>query len=332
MATSPSVAENPPPYITANQNDADEVVQPVILVLTGQRICAQASGMTPLYELSQDIRQPSHGESKASFSRVTWNVRTNADGTPRVTQRNRHIFDLKHLPSLLLKGFPYCLDPVSRSAAGKLGLKTLSFPRSGFKMVRLEPEKGDGLPKGYKAVRRSDREVGTMFEIRKKHGHYEWIGPDGRRLAVEDDVADERKLIVTAPTNRGTVDAMVASWSLRIWHNCIESNPENLTTYILISHDIFRLGLTGLEFAKHRKKAMAIFSSDSLPLVSRTMERTRRTVGDELKELDVRFAGGTRITNIEAVGAERTEYARAHQERLQQANRSRWPCSFPPPA
>src|SRR5687768_615763 len=137
MATSPSGDENPPPYITADQNEADEVVQPVILVLTGQYICTQASGMTPLYELSQDIRQPSQGESKASLSRVTRNVRTNADGTPRVTQRNRHIFDLKHLPSLLSKGFPYCLYPVSRSAAGNLGLKTLSFPRSGFKMVRL---------------------------------------------------------------------------------------------------------------------------------------------------------------------------------------------------
>ncbi|RYP17792.1 hypothetical protein DL767_009947 [Monosporascus sp. MG133] len=230
MATSPSVAESPPPYITANQDEADEVVQPVILVLTGQCICAQASGMTPLYELSQDIRRPSHGESKASLSRVTWNVRTNADGTPRMTQRNRHIFDLKQLPSLLSKGFPCCLDPVSRSGVGKLGLKTLSFPRSGFKMVRLEPDKGEGLPKGYKAVRRSDREAETVFEIRKKHGHYEWIGPDGRRLAVEDDVADERKLVVTAPMSRATADAMVASWSLRIWHNCIESNSENPTT------------------------------------------------------------------------------------------------------
>ncbi|RYP00046.1 hypothetical protein DL764_006622 [Monosporascus ibericus] len=230
MATSPSVAENPPPYITADQNEADEVVQPVILVLTGLCICAETSGMTRLYELSQDIRQPSHGESKVSLSRVAWNVRTNADGTPRLTQRNRHIFDLKHLPSLLLKGFPYSLDPVSRSAAGKLGLKTLPFPRSGFKMVRLEPENGEGLPKGYKAMRRSDREAGTVFEIRKKRGHYEWIGPDGCRLAVEDDVADERKLIITAPTSRATADAMVASWSLRIWHNSIESNPENSTT------------------------------------------------------------------------------------------------------
>ncbi|RYP20617.1 hypothetical protein DL765_002688 [Monosporascus sp. GIB2] len=225
------MAEYPPPYITANQNDAEEVVQPVILVLRGQHICAQASGMTPLYELSQDIRQPSHGESKASLSRVTWKVRTNADGTPRVTQRNRHIFDLKHLPSLLSKGFPYCLDPVMQSTAGNLGLKTLSFPRSGFKMVQLEPKKGEGLPKGYKAMRRSDREAGTMFEIRKKRGHYEWIGPDGRRLAVEDDVADERKLIVTAPTSRAIADAMVASWTLRIWHNCIESNPEESTTW-----------------------------------------------------------------------------------------------------
>ncbi|RYO82424.1 hypothetical protein DL766_007782 [Monosporascus sp. MC13-8B] len=284
------MAENPPPYITANQSEADEVVQPVILVLREQCICAQTSGMTTLYELSQDIRQPSHGEYKASFSRVTRKVRTNADGTPLVTQRNRHIFDLKHLPSILSKGFPYCLDPVTQSTAGNLGLKTLCFPRSGFRIVRLEHEKGEGLPKGYKAMRRSDREVGTMFEIRKKHGYYEWIGPDGRRLAVEDDVADERKLIVTAPTSRAIADAMVASWSLRIWHNCIELNPENSTTCepgslydrgpiltcakpedmyasrvrfyqdidVLKSYDIFHLGLTGFEFAKHRKKEMAI--------------------------------------------------------------------------
>ncbi|RYP67190.1 hypothetical protein DL769_005822 [Monosporascus sp. CRB-8-3] len=302
MATSLPVTENPPPYITANQHEADEVVQPVILVLTGQCICAQASGMTPLYELSQDIRQPSHGVSKASLSRVIWKVRTNADGTPHVTQRNRHIFDLRRLPSLLSKGFPYCLDPVSRSATGNLGLKTLSFPRSGFKMVRLEPEKGEGLPKGYKAMRRSDREAGTVFEIRKKHGHYEWIGSDGRRLAVEDDVADEHKLIVTTPMSRATADAMVASWSLRIWHNCIESNPENLAT--CESSSLYERSNINLCKARrhHRKKEMAIISSDSLPLISQTMERTRRTVRHELKEPGVRFAGGTRITGMKLSG------------------------------
>ena len=222
----PEAESAPPPYISANQIVAeDEVVQPTILVISQHFIRAQSSVGAVLYELSQDITQSSDGESKASLSRVVRGVRMSASGAPRATQRSRHIYDLKRLPSLLANGFPYCLDATSRSAAaaGHLGLKTTSFPRTGAKILRMESDKAGGsFPKGYKARRETAKHNGSMFELRKAHDHYEWIDSEGHRIAVEDHTTDYFQLIVTTPLSRPVIDALVASWCLKIWHDRIE--------------------------------------------------------------------------------------------------------------
>ncbi|KAI1502512.1 hypothetical protein F5X99DRAFT_378931 [Biscogniauxia marginata] len=224
MAHSPQSGEYPPPYIAGTRDDADELLQPVILVLVANFIYAQTSERPPLFELSRGVTESSDGGSPISLKRLTHGVRTTTRGTPRVTQRSRSIFELKHLGPVLSKGFPYCLDAASRSTVGNLALKAFSFPRRGFKIVRTEPVEEDGLPKGYKARRRSVREAEVVFEVSRKDRHYEWADPDGKRIAVEDESDGRHRLIVTASVTRRTMDALVGSWCLRIWCDTIESS------------------------------------------------------------------------------------------------------------
>ncbi|KAI1381239.1 hypothetical protein F4677DRAFT_119973 [Hypoxylon crocopeplum] len=227
MSSSPPPGENPPPYITGNPGNPEEVVQPVILVLAGQFIRAQTSDGPPLYELSRDVSRASISEAhlaQVSLERLIHNVRVNANGTPRVKQHNRHIFELKHLPPVISTGFPYCLDAMSRSAVGNLALKTTSFPRSGFKVVKIKPEKEDGFPKGYRARKESLKEVEDIFDVRKRRGHYEWVRTGEQRIAIEDKTGDEHKLILISAVTRRTMDALIGSWCLRIWHDSIKSH------------------------------------------------------------------------------------------------------------
>ncbi|KAI0843609.1 hypothetical protein F5Y06DRAFT_7453 [Hypoxylon sp. FL0890] len=229
MATSPLEADDPPPYIAGSCNEAEEIVQPVILVLAGHYIRAQTADGTPLYELSRDVRASSTSEAllaQVSLERLIHNVRVSASGMPRVSQRSKHIFELKHLPSVISTGYPYCLDAMSRQTIGNLALKSASFPRSGFKIVKIQPGKQDGFPKGYRARRESLKEGEMIFEILKKRGHYEWMHPDGNRIAVDDDTDGQHRLIVTAPVTRKTMDAMIGGWCLRIWRDSIKSNNE----------------------------------------------------------------------------------------------------------
>lgn len=248
MATSPPPgADHPPPYATGRRNDAEDIIQPVILIHVGHFIRAQTLDGPALYQLSRDVRHSSTGEAQlaqVSLERLVHTVRVSSDGTPRASQRGRHIFELKHLPSVLSTGFPYCLDAASRGALGNLALRSASSfpPRSGgsLKVVKVRPEakrgneRDDAFPKGYKARRESLREAELVFEVaRKKQGqrYYEWTGPDGARLAVEDETEDGQlaRLVVMAPVTRKTMDAIVGSWCLRMWRDSIKSarSPEN---------------------------------------------------------------------------------------------------------
>ncbi|KAI2602635.1 hypothetical protein GGR54DRAFT_491284 [Hypoxylon sp. NC1633] len=229
MTTPPEErGDDPPPYVTGGHNDAEEIVQPAILVLAGQSIRAQTVDGPALYELSRDVSQSSISEAQlaqVSLERLVQNIRFDSGGTPRMKQHSRHIFELKHLPPVISTGFPYCLEPVSRSAMGNLALKAASFPRSGFKVVRIRPEKEDGFPKGYKARKESLREVEEIFEIRKKRGHYEWVGAGEQRIAIEDQTGGRHQLIVISPVTRKTMDAMIGCWCLRIWRDNIHHKP-----------------------------------------------------------------------------------------------------------
>lgn len=237
MATSPppgwSEADHPPPYITGRRNDAEDIIQPVILIHVGHFIRAQSVDGTALYQLSRDVRHSSTSESQlaqVTLERLVHSIRVTSDGTPRMSQRNRHIFELKHLPSVLSTGFPYCLDAASRSMIGNLAIKSTSFPKPGLKVVKIKPEKQDEFPKGYKARRESLKEAELVFDVVRRQGYYEWMSSEGTRLAVEDETEDGglARLVIMAPMTRKTMDAVVGSWCLRMWRASIKSARSSL--------------------------------------------------------------------------------------------------------
>ncbi|KAH9905790.1 hypothetical protein F4778DRAFT_679241 [Xylariomycetidae sp. FL2044] len=223
---------DPPPYISGNQEDPDELLQPIILVLAAPFIYAQSAETAPLFELSKNITKPPESGSPVSFSRAVPNIRSNPDGTPRITWRTRSTFELKQLGRLLSDGFPYRLESVSRSAIGNLALVPYtSFRRPRFKVVILKDlsEKWKGLPKGYTAIKPSARETDILFEIRTKDQHHEWSDAEGRRIAMEDEIDGRQTLTITACLTKKVVDALVGCWCLRLWRQAIETEKEKKT-------------------------------------------------------------------------------------------------------
>lgn len=238
----PLLPSQPPPPPASGD---DGLVQPAILVMGKLSVHAQTLEGPALYELSRDVRRSSEGETKVEFSRVDRVVRNGSspNAAPRIMLRHRPLFDLKRLTPLLADGFPYRMEAASRHASGRYTIGTLSFPRSGVKIMRLadESSSSSGGDQGVVQVkgitglslRRSHRApvAGVIFEaVHRRHGHSEWVdAADGshRRIAVEDETADgELQLTVTAPLERAVVDALVASWCLRVWYNCVESRPK----------------------------------------------------------------------------------------------------------
>ncbi|KAI0181730.1 hypothetical protein GGR52DRAFT_584226 [Hypoxylon sp. FL1284] len=249
---SPGAEYDPPPYAaggssTTRRNDAEDVVQPVILIHAGQYVRARTAGGAALYQLSRDVRRSATSESQLAQVTLERLVHVVRGGGRAPQQRARAVFELTHTPSVLATGFPYSLEPASRSALGRLALRgpagasALALPgtdaAAGLRVVRIRPEaarprRDDQFPKGYRARRGSlFREAELVFDVARTRGRYEWRGADGARLAVEDltDDGELARLVLLAPVTRRVLDAMVASWCLRMWRASIRSDHSPLS-------------------------------------------------------------------------------------------------------
>lgn len=224
--------ENPPAYDRLETEDTDALVQPVILVIEGRFIYAESAQSTPLFEVAQDIAKLSHAYSTHAFSRLDHVVKDRPGQSPRVYQRTRHIYDLKHVSPAISPNYLFQIEPTSRKSAGHLGLRKSHIPWQGSRIVLTqENPQASGLPKGFQAARNTQNELGHLFEIRRRNRKYEWAtAADSRRVAVEEDEADgQHKLIVMAPLTRQIMDALVVSWCLRLWQANCEATPKPVT-------------------------------------------------------------------------------------------------------
>ncbi|KAK9772091.1 hypothetical protein AB5N19_11713 [Seiridium cardinale] len=223
MAQQPPNYEDPPPYSAQDQDCADELVDPTILILVGSSVHAEAATSPPLYSLSHSIDSLTGSESLVVLERYINTVRTGADEVPRIACRKRHIYDLKHLPPVLSPNFAFVLGAVSRRwCIGNIGFRKSARPGQGFKAVTTRPVKSDRFPKGYQARQPSEKEIDQIFGVKIRQNTYEWHTLDGGLVAVEDGRDDQQRLIITAPLTRRIVDALVGCWCLRIWYNNIE--------------------------------------------------------------------------------------------------------------
>ncbi|KAI0147381.1 hypothetical protein GGR57DRAFT_515956 [Xylariaceae sp. FL1272] len=196
---------DPPPYDAAEGYDASDIVQPVILVLAGRFIHSESSSSTVLYELNSDVNFLSRSDHKVEFSRHEYRLRTDSYDEARTLSYARHIIDLEWPVAVISsERYAFIATPVSRRVLGGIGLKKKFQPLlTGFKVM---------LMKG----RTEEHEV--LFECTMK-GRYEWWDSKGERIAIEDSADDQLKMIITAAQPRTHVDALVAAWMLRVWHD-----------------------------------------------------------------------------------------------------------------
>ncbi|KAI3324155.1 hypothetical protein HD806DRAFT_521989 [Xylariaceae sp. AK1471] len=183
----------------------EPVIQPVILVLAGRLIHPESTSSTVLYELDHDVSFLSRADHKVVFSRHERRVRTDQYGVEvRTISHQRPIFHLENPPALTSTSrYAYYLTSASRRALGNVGLKKTFVPRLGFKVMRMS---------------RSGEDEG-LFEITRKDGRYEWWDVEGKRIAIEDNVDDQLKMIITTTLPRPQAD--VAMWCLRLWHDAV---------------------------------------------------------------------------------------------------------------
>ncbi|CAJ2505712.1 Uu.00g131060.m01.CDS01 [Anthostomella pinea] len=196
----------PPPYDDPDRDDSNEVLEPVILLLAGQSIHSESADSAPLYEVSRGVSSLSHTDQTVTFSRLEHNVRTDSSGTPIVKRRDRHLFDLKHPPATISTDrYDFFVESVSKRTLGNIGLKKSSIPtKRAFKVLRMC---------------RSEKDDHVLFEIKQKKDQYEWIDFNERAIAFEDKADNQYRLVVTASLHRETMDALVAAWCLRLWHD-----------------------------------------------------------------------------------------------------------------
>ncbi|KAI1144809.1 hypothetical protein F4825DRAFT_458177 [Nemania diffusa] len=228
MSPQPETADLPPSYAEAATapGPADDVIQPMILVLAGQTIHAETASSAPLYHLDRGIASLSRATAKVTLERVERVVRTGSDNSPSLRDHRRHVFTLERswtvYNSLPSNCPPFFARAASKRALGHFGLKKARLRSSAFTALPLDVAgKGNklGLP-GFAS------EAQPLFEVRRKDGRWEWADKDGSAVAVEDEGDDTHRMIVTASLLRTTLDALVALWCCRLWEYSADHTEE----------------------------------------------------------------------------------------------------------
>ncbi|ETS85176.1 hypothetical protein PFICI_03201 [Pestalotiopsis fici W106-1] len=227
MALQSGGSLDPPPYSARAGNPVEEAVDHLILVLEGRSIYPESAANPPLYTLSHEIAGLPESASLVKLERLDRMVRSSPDGAPRTTCRTKHIYNLQHLLPVMSPKFAFSLTAMSRKAfARKVGFRKSARLGQEFKAVTIMSIPGDNLPKGYKALRSSDKELEQIFAVRRRKDTLEWLGLDKLLLAMEDEQDGQQRLLVMSALSREMMDILVACWCLRIWQTSISKRKE----------------------------------------------------------------------------------------------------------
>ncbi|KAI0187386.1 hypothetical protein F4808DRAFT_418650 [Astrocystis sublimbata] len=254
--------DDPPSYAEAAQDSGptDYVMQPMEMVLAGKSIYAETSSKAPLYELDYDIESPRCASIKIKLKRVDVVVGTNDDDEPSVRDRRRHVFtlerswrtrdwDFRHpiMYDPLPSGCPrFLARAVPEQGLGHVGLKKARL-RSAFTALPVNvTSKGNefNLPEFAKNAK-------PVFKLRKGESRWEWEDSEGNDIAVEKELDDTHRLVVTASLPRTKVDTLVALWCSRRWESSMNRTEntqhglDDIRTKLKLGHDAGVSGLRG---------------------------------------------------------------------------------------
>lgn len=200
--------------------------QPTILVLAGQSIHAESADTETLYKMNRGISSLTHATQQVDFEGVERAVRTTVNDEPTIKTRDRLIYILRHqkstpggLEPLPSDSPPYYIEAVSSRTrpVGNLGLKRSRF-RKHWKVLPVDISGKNSkwkLPQFLK-------DSGPMFEIKYNKDRYEWMDRGGKAVAIEDELDNQHRLIITASLPRQVVDVLVAMWCCRMWEYSAE--------------------------------------------------------------------------------------------------------------
>ncbi|KAK3353945.1 hypothetical protein B0T25DRAFT_223249 [Lasiosphaeria hispida] len=214
-APPPAFGDEPPTY-REQRDDPEEVVLPTAYTLHGRFVYADPNSTSPVYELSRVIHTQGPATTNIEFHRLDYRVRTATDGTPNVSHRGKHIYNLGRVTPIFEISAEYSLECLSRKGLGDVTLKKRSFPYSGYRAAKRlsdrELESGKKLPKN-----------DHHFTVREGEHGFEWSDAGGRVVATQDGPSlggdeSQHKLVVSVPLSRRTMDGLVALWCLWLWH------------------------------------------------------------------------------------------------------------------
>lgn len=205
--------EQPPPYEGPEDYDSCDIVQPMILLITGRLIGPEGTTSTSttagipnappaLWELDHDVSYLSRADHKAEFFR-------HETRTGRRRNHKRHLFSLENPHAVLTAATDYAwfLTSVSRRTLGHVGLerrKKKTGSGAGFRVLKMNQNLGNG---GGEDGDDGGDDGLLLFEVSRVEGRYEWWDPDGNRVAIEDVSVDGRwKMVVTTALSRQKAD------------------------------------------------------------------------------------------------------------------------------
>jgi len=211
------VVDEEPPSYQEQRDDPEEIMQPASFVMHGRFIYALPNESSPLYELSRVIHAQGAATTNIEFHRLEYRVRTHRDGTPDVSQRAKHIYNISRNPVLFTDDYRICnLHSVSRKTLGHhLILKKSPFPHSGYRATIASSEEGGT---GGKRPRSQ-----YFFWLKNVKGAYKWFDQSGKYVATQAETKEgqeqaEYRLMVVEPLTRRMRDGLVALWCLWLWH------------------------------------------------------------------------------------------------------------------
>ncbi|KAH7367983.1 hypothetical protein B0T11DRAFT_59303 [Plectosphaerella cucumerina] len=201
--------------------DSDELVPPDMLLLAGTEIYGtKTPHAPPIYRLNLAIGHLRESNMTVSFSRLDYRGHAGAAHAPR----ERHMYNLRRLPRIMMPKWQYHLEALTRSTLGHVGLHThKSITGSGYRAFNLtRPNKAAEFVQG-----------DTLFDVKvRKGGHTEWrsAGDKSKTILAYETAEDGIfRLTVVEAVTRKTRDALVATWCLKLWWEIAVSNVEPVT-------------------------------------------------------------------------------------------------------
>lgn len=217
-------------YENTGGKPSKDILEPVVLFLSGQSVVAEAAPSAPLYQLNSDIRSISNKDSSVAFERVEHDVGElgiKAEGVSAGTPRKRHLFYLAHPVNAQYRtDIPagYYITSAVPEMVGNIRLETSEtrFQRTSFRAMLSAKKTASDKP-----LFNEGTEQVLLFDIHPnwKVGRncYTWSDSNGRLVAVEEKEDDTYKLSITRTIPQDWRDSLVATWLLRLWHDTAES-------------------------------------------------------------------------------------------------------------